>query len=242
MSAMTNQMAWIRKRRGFTLVEIIVVLVILAILAAFTIPAMLGFVNEARAKKDIVKAREIYTAAQSAADQLYPEYSTYTVDKNNKKNTTNYGIKYNGKTGLREYENDCSFKYDAFFKIQELTSGDLGFKYYKCWKGSGYSATALYYDLTHNSVNNPEGYVLEVGVGYNNNNITADKQKEMNSPSSAKVMFSSTQNNNDRSYNVSAEAFKVKCVWYNSEDGKYQIQIWEDPNGQGVKTTVFTLK
>ena len=39
-----------KNRKGFTLVEIIVVLVILAILAAFTIPAMLGFVNDAKKK------------------------------------------------------------------------------------------------------------------------------------------------------------------------------------------------
>lgn len=45
---------------GFTLVEIIVVLVVLAILAAFTIPAMLGFVEDARSKAAIATAREIY--------------------------------------------------------------------------------------------------------------------------------------------------------------------------------------
>ncbi|MEG2449776.1 MAG: prepilin-type N-terminal cleavage/methylation domain-containing protein, partial [Eubacterium sp.] len=36
-----------KNQKGFTLVELIVVLVILAILAAFTIPAMLGFVDDA---------------------------------------------------------------------------------------------------------------------------------------------------------------------------------------------------
>lgn len=51
---------------GFTLVEIIVVLVILAILAAFTVPAMLGFVENSKAKANIPRAREVYTAGQSA--------------------------------------------------------------------------------------------------------------------------------------------------------------------------------
>lgn len=54
-------MEWIKKqiseKNGFTLVEIIVVLVILAILAAFTIPTMLGFVNDARGKAYIAEAR-----------------------------------------------------------------------------------------------------------------------------------------------------------------------------------------
>jgi type IV pilus assembly protein PilA len=59
-----------KSRKGFTLVEIIVVLVILAILAAFTIPTMIGFVNEAKGKARIAQAREIYVAAQAAATEI----------------------------------------------------------------------------------------------------------------------------------------------------------------------------
>ncbi|QCT71831.1 type II secretion system protein [Eubacterium maltosivorans] len=56
-----------QSRSGFTLVELIVVLVILAILTAFTIPAMLGFVEDAKGKAAIAEAREVYVAAQSEA-------------------------------------------------------------------------------------------------------------------------------------------------------------------------------
>lgn len=59
-----------KNRKGFTLVEIIVVLVILAILAAFTIPAMLGFVDDAKGKASIATAREVYIAAQSASTEV----------------------------------------------------------------------------------------------------------------------------------------------------------------------------
>ncbi|AWW27155.1 type II secretion system protein [Acetobacterium sp. KB-1] len=59
-----------KNRKGFTLVEIIVVLVILAILAAFTIPTMLGFVNDARGKAMIAEARTVYVAAQSTATEF----------------------------------------------------------------------------------------------------------------------------------------------------------------------------
>ncbi|URN84606.1 type II secretion system protein [Acetobacterium wieringae] len=60
-----------KSRKGFTLVEIIVVLVILAILAAFTIPAMLGFVNDAKKKAAIAEQREIYVAAQAIATEHF---------------------------------------------------------------------------------------------------------------------------------------------------------------------------
>ncbi len=59
-----------KNQKGFTLVELIVVLVILAILAAFTIPAMLGFVNDAKDKAEISKARELYVAAQAVATEF----------------------------------------------------------------------------------------------------------------------------------------------------------------------------
>lgn len=60
-----------QNKKGFTLVEIIVVLVILAILAAITIPTMLGFVNDARNKALVNEARTAYVAAQSIASETY---------------------------------------------------------------------------------------------------------------------------------------------------------------------------
>lgn len=66
---MNRIMKSILRERGFTLVEIIVVLVVLAILAAFTIPTMLGFVEDAKAKSYIAEAREVYVAAQAVATE-----------------------------------------------------------------------------------------------------------------------------------------------------------------------------
>lgn len=60
----------LHQEKGFTLVEIIVVLVILAVLAAFTIPTMLGFMEDAKAKAYIAEAREVYVAAQAVATEM----------------------------------------------------------------------------------------------------------------------------------------------------------------------------
>jgi len=70
-----------KRNSGFTLIEIIVVLVILAILAAFTIPAMLGFITNAREKECISIRGTLargYTAEYVAA---HPEGSDVTLDE-----------------------------------------------------------------------------------------------------------------------------------------------------------------
>ena len=53
-----------RSTKGFTLVEIIVVLAIVAILAAVTIPSIIGFVGKAQEKALIQEARVAAIAAQ----------------------------------------------------------------------------------------------------------------------------------------------------------------------------------
>ena len=52
-------------KKGFTLVEIIIVLVILAILAAIALPAVLGYVNDAKKSKYVQEATAAYTVIQT---------------------------------------------------------------------------------------------------------------------------------------------------------------------------------
>ena len=64
----------LRKRmnkKGFTLVEIIVVLVILAILAAILIPSMVKWIDKAQEKSAIVAGRTMLLAAQTIASEKY---------------------------------------------------------------------------------------------------------------------------------------------------------------------------
>ena len=58
-------------KKGFTLVELIVVLVILAVMAAMLVPALTGYIDEARKKKDYNAASEVLTAAQAVVAEYY---------------------------------------------------------------------------------------------------------------------------------------------------------------------------
>ena len=60
-----------KKNKGFTLVEVIVILVILAILAAVLIPSLTTYIDKAREKSITANARAAYVATQALASENY---------------------------------------------------------------------------------------------------------------------------------------------------------------------------
>ncbi len=68
---------------GFTLVELVVVLVIIALLAAILVPAMLGYIDQARKEKEAANAKALMNAVQVKMNSLYDQGIMPNVDHTN---------------------------------------------------------------------------------------------------------------------------------------------------------------
>lgn len=58
-------------KKGFTLVELIVVLAILAVLAGILVPSLTGYIDKAKKAKSLANARGFLNAAQTVCSELY---------------------------------------------------------------------------------------------------------------------------------------------------------------------------
>lgn len=62
-----------RNKKGFTLVEVIVVLVILAILIAIAVPSVMKYIDDANEAKYLAEARAVYVAAEAEVTNDYAD-------------------------------------------------------------------------------------------------------------------------------------------------------------------------
>lgn len=70
-----------KKEQGFTLIEIIVVLLIIGILLAITIPSIMGYVSKAKDAQLLTEARSVLLAAKTKGTQLCANNELSSLDK-----------------------------------------------------------------------------------------------------------------------------------------------------------------
>ncbi len=117
---LTNVLSGKDSKKGFTLVELIIVLVILAVLAAILVPALLGFVDKANDKQSSLDAKAIYEATIVYIDEQYGKGIIVKNDSDSKyydKATEAKCVEGTDLSGLK----DCTDAYDEIGKIAGFT-------------------------------------------------------------------------------------------------------------------------
>ena len=114
-------------KKGFTLVELIVVLVILAVLAAMLVPALVGYVDKAKAEKEYQTAATVYGAAQATITEMYGRDAISTGTGTISKGTTEGSVAYGAQVlTLAGVDSSAVSTFNFSYTNYIITGGSVG--------------------------------------------------------------------------------------------------------------------
>lgn len=122
-----------QKQKGFTLVELIVVLVILSILAALLVPSLTGYIEKTHKTKVLAETRMVHTAVQTTVSEYYGTDKWAKYGENLGQDSVDFS-KYcladkKAATGTQDGK-EKKARYDEIVKLAEVSESKCSFMGY----------------------------------------------------------------------------------------------------------------
>ncbi|WP_294761299.1 type II secretion system protein [uncultured Gemmiger sp.] len=123
-----------QKQKGFTLVELIVVLVILSILAALLVPSLTGYIEKTHKTKVLAETRMVHTAVQTTVSEYYgtdkwAKYGEYLGQDSEALKDKYYLADKNASTATEDGK-EKKARYDQIVKLAEVSESKCSFMGY----------------------------------------------------------------------------------------------------------------